>query len=200
MKEDLVQQRKAEIISGALKVFVRKGYHNSTIADIATELGIGHGTIYRYYKNKLDIFCHVIDKAISEIAALISTESPETSNSLEEYREQLNRIGKSMSNLFSDNEDLIRILLNEALVNKSMREKIMEAVDLFAQYTERYLKNGLSKGFLRQNLDTHTTAYAVNAMIIEATRHASISKKPEETIHIWTNAIVSIMMEGISAH
>ena len=52
---DVAAIRTKEILDAAYKVFSEKGYHDAGIADIAAELQIGHGTIYRYFKNKADI-------------------------------------------------------------------------------------------------------------------------------------------------
>ena len=56
-------------------------------ADIAAELGIGHGTFYRYFRNKHDIAAHVLDRVVERVAAGALEEDPEASDTLEEYRE-----------------------------------------------------------------------------------------------------------------
>ena len=60
--------RKQEILSGALKVFARKGYEKTTISDIAGELGISQGLCYRYYASKEAIY----DAALDEYASIIA--------------------------------------------------------------------------------------------------------------------------------
>lgn len=46
------EEMKKGIIDAALRVYLNKGYHHATIADIAEEASLGKGTIYLYYKNK----------------------------------------------------------------------------------------------------------------------------------------------------
>ncbi len=48
--------RKKEILTGALKVFAKKGYDKTTITDISKELGISQGLCYRYYSSKEEIY------------------------------------------------------------------------------------------------------------------------------------------------
>ncbi|MET0796373.1 MAG: helix-turn-helix domain-containing protein, partial [Rhodococcus sp. (in: high G+C Gram-positive bacteria)] len=55
-----------EIIDASFECFAKRGYHATGIADIATTLGIGHGTFYRYFENKRDIIDHVIDDLIAK--------------------------------------------------------------------------------------------------------------------------------------
>ena len=67
MPQVKTQARRDEILKAATKVFADKGYHETGIADIAAEMGSGHGTFYRYFKNKRDIFVHVIQEAADQI-------------------------------------------------------------------------------------------------------------------------------------
>ena len=55
-------ERKKEILTGALKVFSKKGYDKTTISDIAKELGISQGLCYRYYASKEDIYDAVLEE------------------------------------------------------------------------------------------------------------------------------------------
>lgn len=51
------------IIDGAVEVFSRKGFRDSTISEIAREAHVAEGTIYQYFRNKEDLFFSIpIDK------------------------------------------------------------------------------------------------------------------------------------------
>ncbi|KAA8959419.1 TetR/AcrR family transcriptional regulator [Mycobacterium sp.] len=49
-------QRRDEILAAAKTVFARKGFHNTTIADIAKEAGLAYGSVYWYFDSKDDLF------------------------------------------------------------------------------------------------------------------------------------------------
>ena len=51
----LVEKRQQQISDAAMKLFAQKGYHNTTIRDIARLSNISTGSIYDYIKNKEDI-------------------------------------------------------------------------------------------------------------------------------------------------
>ena len=57
-----VEERRQEILDGAMKLFSEKGYDKTSISDIATYLGISQGLCYRYFKLKEEIFEIVIDE------------------------------------------------------------------------------------------------------------------------------------------
>ena len=49
-------QRRDEIMAAAKEVFARKGFHATTIADIAKHAGLAYGSIYWYFDSKDELF------------------------------------------------------------------------------------------------------------------------------------------------
>jgi AcrR family transcriptional regulator len=49
-------QRRDEIMAAAKEVFARKGFHATTIADIAKQAGLAYGSIYWYFASKDELF------------------------------------------------------------------------------------------------------------------------------------------------
>jgi AcrR family transcriptional regulator len=49
-------QRRDEIMTAAKKVFARKGFHATTIADIAKKAGLAYGSVYWYFDSKDELF------------------------------------------------------------------------------------------------------------------------------------------------
>ena len=52
--------RKFEILDGAMKVFVKKGYANTRIDDIANSVSLSKGAIYHHFNSKKEIFISLI--------------------------------------------------------------------------------------------------------------------------------------------
>ncbi len=60
--EQEYEERRQQIISGALHVFATKGFEKATNKDIASAAGIGSpGLIYHYFQDKGDLFRQVIE-------------------------------------------------------------------------------------------------------------------------------------------
>ena len=53
---------KEKILHTALRLFARNGYEAASVSDIAGELGITKGALYRHYKNKQDIFNSIVER------------------------------------------------------------------------------------------------------------------------------------------
>lgn len=58
---------KQQIIETATKFFQEKGYHATSMLDIANELGVNKAAIYYYVKNKESILCEIFDRAMNTI-------------------------------------------------------------------------------------------------------------------------------------
>jgi len=50
--EQLREQRKAQLLAAALRVFSRQGFHAATVSDVAAEAGVSQGTVYHYFDCK----------------------------------------------------------------------------------------------------------------------------------------------------
>lgn len=51
---------KEKILHTALRLFARDGYEAVSVSAIAGELGMTKGALYKHYKNKRDIFDHIV--------------------------------------------------------------------------------------------------------------------------------------------
>jgi TetR/AcrR family fatty acid metabolism transcriptional regulator len=55
-------ERERIIIDAALKVFSRKGYADTRMADIAREADMSYGLVYHYFENKEKLFDAIVDE------------------------------------------------------------------------------------------------------------------------------------------
>jgi AcrR family transcriptional regulator len=56
--------RREQILDAAAKMFISQGYENSTVDEIAREAGLSKGSIYWYFKSKLDILFGLTDRCM----------------------------------------------------------------------------------------------------------------------------------------
>ena len=53
---------KEKILHTALRLFARNGYEAASVSDIAGELGMTKGALYKHYKNKREIFNSIVER------------------------------------------------------------------------------------------------------------------------------------------
>jgi AcrR family transcriptional regulator len=192
------QELRREIIDAAFDCFAERGYHATGIADVATRLGIGHGTFYRYFQNKRDIVDHVVDDLVARITGALTAENaPDAVSTLAEYREQSERIGESLARIFGEDPRVPRLLLFEAPgIDRAMAERILDLFDLAAALTAAYLSHGVELGYLRADLDVANTARAINGMILGS---AITTLRTPEDQQALSEAVRRVMYDGIAA-
>jgi AcrR family transcriptional regulator len=195
---DRLEARRSQILSAAYTVFAEKGYRDTTIADIAKVLGIGHGTFYRYFSNKHDVFEQVLSTTLLRVGQSIASEDASQTNTLEEYRSQVRRVGGRMLDLLDSDPAIQRLLFYEAMgISPELDEKIQRMWELAGTFTEAYLHNGKRKGFLREDLDVPVTALAINALIFEAGRRIVRAPDRASARTRWLESLVVLLFDGM---
>lgn len=63
----LVKERRRQIVDGAVKLFIKKGYHKTTTRELAKETGISIGSLYEYVSTKEDVLYLVCIAIHSEV-------------------------------------------------------------------------------------------------------------------------------------
>jgi AcrR family transcriptional regulator len=194
-----IEKKRSEIVRAASKVFAEKGYAAAQIADIAAELGIGHGTVYRYFRDKRHVLDEVIDYAIGRVAASLAQDLP-TADTLEAYRAQVVRIGEGLYRVVSEEKEIAALLFKEAFgADQELADRMYLAMNTFARFTEQYLINGQEKGFFRKDFNTWIAACAVNAMVFEGARQVLRADDPEESMRQWSRELPELYLRGLTA-
>jgi TetR/AcrR family transcriptional regulator, fatty acid metabolism regulator protein len=81
-----IADKREAILRAAIKVFARRGYFNSKVADVAKEAGVADGTVYLYFKSKDEILHSVFDRAMEEFIAEGKRELAEIENPADKLR------------------------------------------------------------------------------------------------------------------
>ena len=66
---DLEARRKAQILDTAARVFATFGFANTQVQTIANHLGVGNGTVYRYFPTKEQLFLCAVERGLKELEA-----------------------------------------------------------------------------------------------------------------------------------
>src|SRR5437762_11751127 len=63
--------REDQVRAAALRLFKEKGYHATSMRDIASEVGINKGSLYSYIRSKEDLLIPVFERAMGVLLAQI---------------------------------------------------------------------------------------------------------------------------------
>jgi AcrR family transcriptional regulator len=168
------QVKREAILSAARDVFAEKGFHAAAIADIAGRLDVGHGTIYRYFENKLDIFLTIYDSLSADFLRLARSTRPELAENISDFVAEMQNFYAQFTAVFLNEISHLRIFFEEVYADPEIRRRFEASQAEFQVATERFLDVGRQKGFIRPELHIPSAARILNAMILDAVR-ASVS-------------------------
>ena len=66
LKPETLDKRKADILKAASTCFARKGYHQTTMDDIAEEAGLSKGGLYWHFGSKKELFLALFESLIND--------------------------------------------------------------------------------------------------------------------------------------
>jgi len=152
----LKEQREAQILDAAARVFARKGYERATTREIAAEAGVSEGTIYNYFHSKRDLLI-----AMSSRLALQSLEQLDALPPREDVKAYVLALVRNRFDLLFKNIDLVRALMPEVLVDEDLRAAyINEVLAPAISYLGEYIESRAEVGVFRQ-VNTHVVARAM---------------------------------------
>jgi len=145
------QARQDQVRAAALRLFKEKGYHATSMRDIAEAVGINKGSLYSYIKSKEDLLIPVFEQAqgvlTSQIAAIAADSSLTPTLKLK---------GAIHAHVMAvaDNLDVLTVYLSEwrqlasesLAINRRQRET-------YARLFHQILRDGIASGEFRE-MDT----------------------------------------------
>lgn len=77
------RERRATIMHAAARRFAEQGYHQTSVAEIVDELGVGKGVFYWYFDAKEELFCEILRDAQLSLRRRQQATIAETSDPME---------------------------------------------------------------------------------------------------------------------
>ena len=190
------QVKREAILKAALDVFAEKGYHAAGIADIAARLDAGHGTIYRYFKNKLDIFLTLFDAINADFLKIAWGTRPDLATTPEEYVGVMRKFCLDFSQIFLREINHIRIFFEEIHADPEIRRRFEAAQAEFLDTTIRFLTIGREKGFIRPELHVPSTARLMNAMVYDIMRAGTQADSASTNLLLLATTLIEFFTKG----
>ncbi|GIW94171.1 MAG: hypothetical protein KatS3mg110_2212 [Pirellulaceae bacterium] len=92
-----------------MRCFARSGYAETDVQQIADELGVGKGTIYRYFPTKQELFLAAVDHGVNQLKTAVDQAADKATTPLERIENGV----RAYLEFFDQNPDLIELLIQE---------------------------------------------------------------------------------------
>jgi AcrR family transcriptional regulator len=104
MMQKKSEMRKQRLIEAAKKLFSEKGFYSTYVDEIIKEAGVGKGTFYRNFKNKEDIFVHLLFMFLNDWRNSVSIGADKLTS--QSYVEYIKKVALESFIFFKNNEEL----------------------------------------------------------------------------------------------
>lgn len=144
--QKLIETRRNQIITAAVRLFTEKGFHKTTTREMASESGFSIGTLYEYIESKEDVLYLVCDAIHTQIEERLR-EALSTSGT---GRDRLLRAFAALIRVIDTLDDEVLIIYQEikSLPHEAMRYVLGRELEI-TRIFETIIKDGVVDGSIR---------------------------------------------------
>jgi AcrR family transcriptional regulator len=162
------EQRRAEILEAALALFSSKGFHDTTMEEVANAAGVAKGTIYLYFQSKehlllalkrdfmqglTDVVANIVADAIEQLEAGKATD----------YRDIIDDIFQSVVDYHTTRRDAVEVVVRQSPSPDLVNEALELERDYLGLITSAF-RTGMEYGLVHTE-DPEMTAHLITAAI-----------------------------------
>ena len=154
------QMTRENLLKAALAMYEKKGYHKTTVDDIAAEAGVSTGIAYRYFRNKKDMLLSVISYGAENIGSISETENTNIPDKITDIRQYLETILKAFEVFHIKYRDIHEELEGLQHTDEDVRK-------LYSSISDEKMKGIAAKleAFLHDDTNIREKAYAATGIM-----------------------------------
>jgi len=184
------EQARERIIEAALRVFAEKGYHETTMEDVADRLGVSEGTIYLYFKSKRELFKAISEPGEHQVAEIISS-AIESEDPVKRFFDLATKVYEQYESI----SGLIVELLAEASRDASLRKIFKDDFDTDRETMRRFLVELRKRGKIGADADIDSISMANVALFYGYAISRLLGVSKEEAKRAYSEAM-RLMLNG----
>ena len=155
-KEREKELRREEILKTGERLFIEKGFNNTTVDEIAQACELAKGTLYLYFGSKEELLSAIMYKALTELYELMSSYQSGISDPIEKLR----MIGVAHFEFYEKYPEHFRLLNDIHMpgkfhpdVHDQTHELLHERIRSIWALNMEIVKDGINKGVFKGSTD-----------------------------------------------
>ncbi len=195
-KERECNLRRAEILEQAVKIFAAKGFHNTTMAEIAHDSGFAVGSIYLLFESKEQLYTAMLTEKLAMMYAGIRA-------AVEEETDCVRKIELLIASHFryvEENSEFCSIFVRGDYLSLSegsaeIRERMRSDYSLYVSFIEKVMRDGIRTGILKK-IDPPLMAAALTG-IVNSYASKWLAVAQAESLECKVPFVRDIFLEGV---
>ena len=153
---DKFEGRRVEILKTAAAAFRKRGYHGSSVDEIASALAMTKGNLYYYFRNKEDILYACHDYSLNLILGVMDDIRAEAIPA----DDKLRKLIVAFVHLIIDELHSTALTLDLQALSPTLLKKVIARRDRFDRGLRAIIQEGIDEGVFGQ-ADTTLVAFAI---------------------------------------
>ncbi len=165
LKEKQRQERESLILKAAEEVLLEKGYHEMSMDEIASRVGIAKGTVYLHFPSKEDLLVAISERVMKQFLQCVEEAVASETTTQAKMQAILNIM---FTGFFSKNAQLLFSIKNNADLRRFFAEKNNCMRDLWYDFTRRMsvlIEEGKAAGEFDASVPTEAMLSAFLSLI-----------------------------------
>jgi TetR/AcrR family transcriptional regulator len=159
---NISKDKQDRVLRAAQIEFAANGYHKANISDICSRAGISNGALYKYFKNKADLYQAVIMRQVEGKDEYMRSVIQSDASCIQKIR-------MLMENMQTDVEarnDTFRILLQLGTpeMNSFARRVTRRLEAMSFNHISAIIREGMTRGEFRTDIDIHMSSYLISSI------------------------------------
>jgi AcrR family transcriptional regulator len=162
------EQRRAEILEAALQLFSSKGFHDTTMEEVANAAGVAKGTIYLYFQSKEHLLLALKRDFMQGLTDAVANIVADAIEQLEggkgtDYRDIIDDIFDSVVEYHTSRRDAVEVVVRQSPSPDLVNEALELERDYLGLITSAF-RTGMEYGLVHTE-DPEMTAHLITAAI-----------------------------------
>jgi TetR/AcrR family transcriptional regulator, cholesterol catabolism regulator len=190
---DLFQKRQMQILNKATKLFMKKGYAQTSMREISKATGIDIRNLYYYIKSKDEILFLVFEMLhkpeidLFEKQGIMSMDDP-----LEQLRTVIHEL---ITNGYDYGDELLLLYRESKSLPKRLLKIILARESLVVAQIEEIIRKGIKSGVFQTDDTSFTANMIIYALSLHPLRHWNMKKySKEELINLLEKNVMKLVM------
>lgn len=150
------RRKRAEILHAALRAFRDKGYHSTTLNDIAQQLGVRKTALYHYFPDKETILYQCHRESLAEVHGLLA----EARRRFDSAGRQLNYVIQEHVRVMTESLEGSPLSFEVSALSPEHQSAIVASRDRYEHGLRRIIERGIRSGEFRR-VDPKVAVFAI---------------------------------------
>lgn len=155
------QARKAALLDAAARVFERRGFLDTRVADIVAEAKVAQGTFYTYFDSKEAVFRAVATRAVGEMLVALYADPSPTATPYERAYAAMERFVDA----YRPRARVIALIEQVGTFTPELKRLRLQVREAFVDRAARGIAHQQELGIADKSLDPVLTAEVLGAMV-----------------------------------